>query len=236
MAFQNELRRGLTAEEAVLVFLKADKKYDSLREHWREVYEDYAMDGKTINNVVQLDGSSYLERLIKMFSDEIKIACAELSAKEGGRLETKITTPIKLLFENDFDKTISNIEMTKKSIAMWLQSFEPNKSILFDPTESYFLEDDSGVDSAKNDPFGEDGMNPNFFSTLSVYKNCWKDLPSDMSNPNKTELKEYIKSTTPIRDNNQIEAMIVLSSPDGYMFRGGKKTNKLIPWRPLKKR
>ena len=246
MAFQHELRRGVTASEATLVITDLGNQYDFLSTYRDEVFKDRAVDAtmdEADGIIPQPITTSNVKAMVieKALLDEVKIACEHLRARHNKADIPNDSTAIKLLFESTFDNFIDSIEMTKKSIAIWLQGFEPDKSILFDPTESYLLEGKSEINSANESTAYNDDMDNYLSLALQVYEHCWKGLPAGMKNPSKDQIEKYIIDVIGIYNLKGIEkkyvpklidSIIKVSAPKNHNF-GSPQSSKLEIWKEL---
>ena len=80
----------------------------------------------------------------------------------------------------------------------------------------------------------EDEIPDLLYYALSLYKEAWRGLPSNMRTPIKSELETVLKEkglTKPAH----IDAVIKVSIPNGITL-GGKQSPELTDWKPLHKR
>lgn len=144
------------------------------------------------------------------------------------------TTVIKILYRSSRDNNIQDIEMTLDSIARWFQAYDPDKSVLFDPTKSYLLADQTNDISKEENISDDDNLPSNLYFALCIYKECWKDLPKEMKKPSRKELTKHLNEKGVI-NRMKIDAIITISAPDEHVF-GGIQSSDLISWKPLSQR
>jgi hypothetical protein len=84
------------------------------------------------------------------------------------------------------------------------------------------------------DIFSEDDIPDLLYLALSLFEQAWKDLPSDMNKPNKTQLTKLLKEMD-VTEQKTIDSLIKVSTPNNIILGGRAKLN-LKDWKPMSKR
>lgn len=81
----------------------------------------------------------------------------------------------------------------------------------------------------------EEQIPDNLYWALSLYKQAWHDLPSDMCKPLKSDLEKLLRQSFGLSNSTLINSIIKVSTPKGVTL-GGKQNPLLKPWQPKEKR
>jgi len=245
MALLHLNREGLTASEVTLIASGLEDRYNSFSMYKAEVFKDLAecaaIEGYNNAPISLLNSNDKAILLEKALLDHVLIACDYIVAKNNDIPLPEQTSVIKILHRSSVGNNTNNIEMTLESIAIWFQEYDPDKSIIFDPTESYLLEDESEIHSTNESPVFDKDMDNYLNLALKVYDHCWKDLPAGMKNPSKKEIEKYIIDVIGIYNLKGIEekyvpklidSIIKVSAPKNHNF-GSPQSGKLGIWQEL---
>ncbi len=161
------------------------------------------------------------------------------------------TTEIELYrYQPDIPK--EKVKIKKRSFAIWLYKLgehamsekvypklnvrevlkerEGSKVHILDIAKNFTADGDESLLGLDEEQIPE-----NLYLALSLYKQAWHELPSDMCKPLKTDLEKLLKQRFGLANSTLINSIIKVSTPDGVTL-GGKPNPSLKPWQPIEKR
>jgi hypothetical protein len=235
MKLDTKYKRFYTAEQAALVAVGLGHQYSNIPMHTinnRPIMAALADDKEKYNNC--LDLLEEAERIKDALLGEISVAYTAINENVKAYSDTVIVLVNQQYTQPDGSNEkiplIDNTTITGLSIAQWFYDAGfSDIAKLFDPEESY------RSSKILNDALSKQNVPENLKVAVLVFKHCWENLPLGMNSPTKIQLEEFIRAEGVTKDVD-IEAIIRISKPDGFQFKGGVAKPGSLKWTPLKER